>query len=107
MKKAAQEGPHKIIIVTHVPLFRETAMHQGKISSDDFLPFFSSKATGDILLQFANEYSSIEILVLCGHTHDECIYHPLINLTILVGKSEYTRPISQGVIETQTLDFCF
>ncbi|MBS0289814.1 MAG: metallophosphoesterase [Proteobacteria bacterium] len=107
LKKAAQEGARKIIVVTHVPPFRETAMHEGKMSSDDFLPFFSSKVTGDILLKFANECSSIEILVLCGHTHDECIYHPLNNLTILAGKAEYTRPISQGVIETQTLDFCY
>lgn len=106
LKEAAKQNPKKIVVVTHVPPFRETAMHEGKISSDDFLPFFSSKATGGALMQFAKEHSSMEILVLCGHSHDWCSYHPLDNLIVFVGAAEYTRPCSQGVIETKTLDFC-
>lgn len=105
LKEAAKQNPKKIVVVTHVPPFRETAMHEGKISSDDFLPFFSSKATGDVLMQFANELDSIEILVLCGHSHDWCSYYPLDNLTVFVGEAVYTQPCSQGVIETKTLDF--
>ncbi|MBI2791142.1 MAG: metallophosphoesterase [Gammaproteobacteria bacterium] len=106
LETAAKENPKKMVVVTHVPPFRETAMHEGKISTDDFLPFFSSKVTGDMLMKFANEHTSIEILVLCGHSHDWCSYHPLDNLTVFVGKAEYTRPCSQGVIETKSLDFC-
>ncbi|MBN9286306.1 MAG: hypothetical protein BGO43_01135 [Gammaproteobacteria bacterium 39-13] len=106
LKSAAEEKPKKMVVVTHVPPFRETAMHEGKISNDDFLPFFSSKVTGEMLVKFAMEYASIEILALCGHSHDWCVYHPLDNLTVYVGEAVYTQPCSQGVIETETLDFC-
>jgi predicted MPP superfamily phosphohydrolase len=60
-----------------------------------------------MLVKFASEHASIEMLVLCGHSHEACVYHPLNNLTILVGKAEYGRPVSQGVIETLKMDFCF
>lgn len=64
---SASEGVKKIVIVTHVPPFKETALYQGKMSSDDFLPFFASKATGDVLLEFAKNNTQIEILVLYGN----------------------------------------
>ncbi len=98
---AASHNPSKLIVITHVPPFRETAMHEGKISDDDFLPFFTSKATGDVLLKFAKEQPSMEVLVLCGHSHDECKYQPLDNLTVYVGKAEYNQPSVQGLIDTQ------
>lgn len=102
---SASEDVKKIIVVTHVPPFKETALYQGKMSSDDFLPFFASKATGDVLIEFAKNNISTEILVLCGHSHDACTYHPLDNLTVLVGNAEYGRPHVQGIIRTDTLDF--
>jgi predicted phosphohydrolase len=100
---AATKDPKKIIVLTHVPPFRETSMYEGKISGDDFLPFFSSKATGDVLLKFAKEHPLIDILVLCGHTHHSAEYKPLNNLTIKVGKAEYNQPMIQGMIDTPTL----
>ena len=33
-------NPKKIIILIHVPPFKEVCMHEGKISNDDYLPFF-------------------------------------------------------------------
>ncbi len=107
LKLAASHNPSKLIVITHVPPFRETAMHEGKISDDDFLPFLSSKATGDVLLNFAKEQPSMEVLVLCGHSHDECKYSPLDNLTVYVGKAEYNQPSIQGVIDTQKSEICW
>ena len=101
LHKAAKHNPKKVIVVTHVPPFRETALYQGKISDDDHLPFFSSKAMGDALLKFATEQPMTEILVLCGHSHDECKYSPLDNLTVWVGKAEYNQPVLQAVFETK------
>ena len=100
LETAATENPDKIIVLTHVPPFRETTLYEGKMSSDDFLPFFSSKATGDVLTTFANEHPFIKILVLCGHTHDPCEYHPLDNLTILAGRAEYNQPSLQRIIDS-------
>ncbi len=104
---AASHNPSKILVITHVPPFKETAMHEGKVSDDDFLPFFSSKATGDVLLKFAKEQPSMEILVLCGHSHDECKYSPIDNLSVYVGRAEYNQPCVQGVIDIQNSVICW
>ena len=96
----SQHQPKKFIVLTHVPPFKEACFHEGKVSGEDWLPYFSSKATGDVLTQFAKENASIEFLVLCGHTHSEGHYQPLDNLMVKAGKSEYFQP---GVQELITL----
>ncbi|MCS5711461.1 metallophosphoesterase [Candidatus Berkiella aquae] len=102
---AAKQNPRKIIVITHVPPFKEAARHEGKVSSDDYLPFFSSKVTGEVLTRFAIENPAIDILTLCGHTHDGCTYQALDNLTVRVGKAEYNQPYVQGTIDSETLVF--
>jgi len=96
---AVGKNPNKIIILTHVPPFRESCMHLGKISDDDWLPYFSSKVTGDVLMNVANKNSGIEFLVLCGHTHSSSHYQPLDNLCVKAGAAEYYRPQVQEVIK--------
>lgn len=59
----------QVIVATHVPPFREAAWHEGRPSDDDYLPFFSCKAMGDVLLEVAHSRPDCQILVLCGHTH--------------------------------------
>ena len=90
--------PNRIIVLTHVPPFKESCLYEGKMTNDDFLPFFSSKAIGDVLINIAEEHSNIEFLVLCGHTHDKAYYQPLRNLIIKVGSAEYYLPILQEII---------
>lgn len=97
-EQAINHNPKKIIVLTHVPSFKESCMHQGKISDDDWLPYFSSKAIGDALLKTARDNLSIEFLVLCGHTHSQSIYKPLENLLIRSGRSEYCHPEIQDLI---------
>jgi hypothetical protein len=92
-------NPQKIIILIHVPPFREVCMHESKISSDDYLPFFSSKVTGEILMHAAESYPEIEFLALCGHTHSNGFFQPCPNLIVKAGASEYGKPSIQEVIE--------
>lgn len=92
-------NPKKIVILIHVPPFREVCMHEGKISSDDYLPFFSSKITGEILMHAAENYPEIEFLALCGHTHSKGFFQPYPNLIVKAGASEYGKPSIQEVIE--------
>ncbi len=89
---AIKQYPRKIVILIHVPPFKEACMHEGKMSDKDWLPFFSSAIMGDILMKVASENSSIEFLVFCGHTHSEAYYQPLKNLTVEAGKAEYYYP---------------
>lgn len=95
---AASKNPKRIIVVTHVPPFKESCMHNGKISDDNWLPYFSSQAMGDLLMQVAQENFKIEFLVLCGHTHSEAKYQPISNLIVEAGKAEYLCLEVQKVI---------
>lgn len=92
------KSPKKIIVLTHVPPFKEACMHQGKMSDKDWLPFFGSKATGDVLMEFASKNTTIDFLVLCGHTHSSGHYQPLNNLIVKAGSAEYCHPEIQDVI---------
>lgn len=99
IKEALKQDPNKILILTHVPPFKETSLYEGAISDDNYQPYFTSKATGDILMEVAIRYPLVEFLVFCGHTHHECTYKPLDNLLVRVGKAEYYYPELQDVIE--------
>lgn len=99
LEKAVFRQPQKIIVITHVPPFKESCLYMGKVSGDDFLPYFGSKATGDVLMEIALDNPSIEFLTLCGHTHSKSFYQPLDNLIVKSGSAEYSHPRVQEVIE--------
>lgn len=99
LEQTLSRKPKKIIVLTHVPPFKEACLHEGKISDDDWLPYFSSKVLGDMLMQSAQENPETTFLVLCGHTHSEAIYRPMHNLTVEVGSAEYGYPAVQKTIE--------
>lgn len=88
----------KVIILTHVPPFKEACLYEGQISNDDWLPFFSSKATGEVITKYANAFEKIDFLVLCGHTHSTSFYQPFVNLVVRSGRSEYYLPQISDVI---------
>lgn len=98
LKKAVKQDPKKIIVLTHVPPFKEACLHEGVISDPHWLPYFSSKVMGDVLKQVAKENPSVEFLVLCGHTHSKAEYKPLDNLIVRAGSAEYSQPEIQDVI---------
>lgn len=95
-----KKHPKKIIVLTHIPPFREVCLHDGKISSDDWLPYFASKTTGDVLNDICIAYPDIDFLVLCGHTHDKAQYSPFPNLLVEAGHAEYNKPQIQKMITT-------
>ncbi len=89
----------EVLCLTHVPPFRESAVHAGRPSANDWLPFFSCNAVGDILLQLASRFSDRQLRVFCGHTHGSGIYHPMPNLTVTTGGARYGHPIIQKVLD--------
>lgn len=96
---ASLAASRKIIVLTHVPPVREATWHEGQISGDDWLPWFSCRATGEVLLETMDRHPDKEMLVLCGHTHGagECQIRP--NLRVLTGGAKYGRPIVQRMLE--------
>ena len=98
LTQAIRHQPQKIIVLTHVPPFKEVSQHMGQVSDDNYLPYFSSKAIGDVLMSVAIENPSIDFLVLCGHTHSDAESQLLTNLVVKAGKAEYYKPAIQEII---------
>jgi 3',5'-cyclic AMP phosphodiesterase CpdA len=97
--RAAAERSRRVAFATHVPPFREACWHQGAISDDQWLPWFTSKAMGDVLLAVADAHPQTVFAVLCGHTHGEgrALLRP--NLEVLTGKARYGAPEVHRVLQ--------
>jgi predicted phosphohydrolase len=91
----------RVVLVTHVPPFREACWHQGQISDDEWLPHFTSHAMGTTLLDIMRHYPRRELTVLCGHTHGlgEARLGKYENIQVLTGGAEYGAPEIQRVFE--------
>ncbi len=87
-----------VVVLTHVPPFRESCWHEGKISNDNWLPHFTCKAVGDALVK-AMTPSDRKMTVLCGHTHGGGEVQILPNLQVLTGGARYGAPVVQRVLE--------
>ena len=91
-------GARAVVIVTHVPPFRQAAWHEGQPSDDRWVPFFSSKVLGDVLLESARLRPELQHTVLCGHTHGNGVYQPLPNLVVHTGRARYGAPELAGIL---------
>jgi 3',5'-cyclic-AMP phosphodiesterase len=96
---AALETHRQVVVLTHVPPYREACCHAGKISDDNWLPHFSCAAVGDALSELMDARPDRQMLVLCGHTHCEADLQVLPNLRVLTGAAEYGGPVIQRVFE--------
>lgn len=91
LKQALQEYP-RVVVLTHVPPFPEACWHHGHLSDNNWLPFFTCKAMGDLLAEMAISYPSRDIRVLCGHTHGSGEAQILPNLLVETGAAKYGAP---------------
>lgn len=88
----------EVVVVTHVPPWHSAAWHQGKPSNNEWLPFFSSKVVGQVLMGIMEKHPDKKMLVLCGHTHGGGTSQILPNLLCLTGEAEYHNPRIQGIL---------
>jgi Icc protein len=94
----------KLFVLCHVPPYPDACFYEGKKSEPDFLPFFTWVAGGKALTAFAEHNPSLQITVLCGHTHGKGEYRAHDNLLVKVGgwnpgEKSYGFPRIQEVIE--------
>lgn len=87
-----------VVVLTHVPPFREACWHEGKVSDDNWLPFFTCKAVGDALREAMEAAPDRRMTVLCGHTHGSGDADVLSNLRVLTGGAVYGKPCVQRVL---------
>jgi len=88
-----------IIIATHIPPFPECCWYNQRQRDENWQPFLSSKATGDILMTAANNHPEINFLVVCGHTHTRNRVKFGNNLEVKVGHAQYRAPDVEEIIE--------
>lgn len=88
-----------VVVAIHVPPFAAAAWREGKQSDDNWLPHFSSKVAGDMLMSVAGAHPDREILVLCGHTHGGGTIDVRPNLRVITGPAEYGKPVLQQLFE--------
>jgi predicted phosphohydrolase len=96
---SAVKSADRILVLTHVPPFRESCWHEGQISDDDWLPFFTCKAVGDLLLEVARRYPDKHFEVYCGHTHGAGYARIRENLEVHTGAAAYGAPAIARVLE--------
>lgn len=90
-----------VIVLTHVPPFREAAWHEGRLSDKNWAPFFACKAAGDALSEIMQERPDRRMTVLCGHTHGGGVADILPNLRVYTGAARYGRPELQEALEVE------
>jgi hypothetical protein len=88
----------RLIVLPHVPPFREACWYRGRISDVDWLPHFSCKAVGEVLAEVMAAHPECEMTVLCGHTHSPGEVQILPNLRVFTGGAEYGRPAVQQIL---------
>jgi len=89
---AAAETSRQVLVLTHVPPFREACWHEGRISADTWLPGFSCGAVGEVLLAAANRHPECRFTVLCGHTHGGGLAQLTDNLVVHTQAAAYGSP---------------
>ena len=94
----------KIFIALHVPPYEQATWHEGKQSDSDWLPYFSSKLTGDVIDEFGKKYPEKKFIVLCGHTHSGGYYKRSDNIEVYTGGSKYGQPYVCGLVNTDKFE---
>jgi hypothetical protein len=93
----------RLLVVIHVPPFREACWFEGGISDDDWLPYFTCAAAGEALMRAMAGRPDARMTVVCGHTHGRGRADVLPNLVVLTGAAEYGKPAIERVLELSAL----
>lgn len=88
-----------VLLLTHVPPFREACWHEGALSDDQWVPHFACQAVGAALIECMTQHPDKRLTVLCGHTHGRGEFQPLKNLQVFTGGADYGHPAIERVLE--------
>ena len=88
----ALECAREVLLLTHVPPFREACWHEGRIADDQWAPHFSSQVMGETIVEIMRARPDQQLTVLCGHTHSSGEFMPTSNVRVLTGAAEYGSP---------------
>lgn len=92
----------QVLVLTHVPPFREACWYEGKTTDDNWAPFFVCGQLGTTMREFSETRPQCQFRVLCGHTHHAGIAQISPNLIVHTGAAEYGRPNLEGMVSLTT-----
>lgn len=82
----ALKNYNHIFLITHIPPFIESCWYQRHQKTEEkFIPDFSCKAVGDVLLNTMKKNGDKFLTVLCGHTHGFGYSYIQSNLMTITG----------------------
>jgi predicted phosphohydrolase len=88
-----------VVLLTHVPPWREACWYEGRLSDDQWAPHFSCRAMGEAILECAAAHADRRLTVLCGHTHGQGDSQPAPNVQVFTGGAQYGAPEIQRIME--------
>lgn len=88
----------KIIMITHVPPFKEVCCYHGMPCDDNWGPHFVCDAMGKKIFSLMKAHPDVEILVLCGHSHTNAEAQILPNVRAVAAESILGAPSIQGTV---------
>ncbi|MEO0323323.1 MAG: metallophosphoesterase [Myxococcota bacterium] len=81
-----------VFVATHLPPFAEAARYRGQVAKASVLPWVTSKAIGDVLVEAADRHPARRLTVLAGHMHHHAHVWMRANLEVRTGPAEYGAP---------------
>lgn len=99
MQEVLDKDSDHVLVCTHVSPYPESSWHEGSLSNNQWLPWFCSIATGNILDKYMEMFPEKQYTVLSGHGHSRGIYKRSDNLIVYSGAAEYFNPFLAGQIK--------
>lgn len=94
----AFEKFQRVVVLTHVPPYRNACQYHGQETDDNWAPHFVGRSTGDALLEVMKAHPDKQLLVLCGHTHSPTDLFITDNMRVVAGESDLGTPSIQGLL---------
>lgn len=88
-----------VIVATHVPPYPGASWHEGKLSGEEYMPFYCNTAAGRAIDEVAGRFPESKLTIYCGHTHSAGEYSPLPNVRVITGDATYGAPKINRVLE--------
>lgn len=90
-----------VLVATHISPYPGSCWHEGKQSDREWLPWFCSHVTGEVIDKYAENHPEKKFIVLCGHGHSPGIYERRENLVVYTGGAKYCFPELAGKIDVE------
>ena len=90
-----------VLVITHVPPFRDACWYEGKTTDDNWAPFFVCAQVGSVLRRAGESRPDCRFTVLCGHTHNAGVADITANLIVHTGAADYGQPDIEGLVTVE------